>query len=159
MKIRVGLGYDVHKLIEGQEFWLGGIRVDHSKGAQGHSDADVIIHAICDALLGALSLGDIGQHFPNSDPAYKDIDSKHLLEEVMEMISAKNYQVNNVDVALCLEKPRIAPYIPQMRSVLCKILKIEETDISIKATTSEGMGFVGKEEGVEAHAVALLISK
>jgi len=159
MKLRVGLGYDVHQLEEGREFWLGGVKIDHHKGARGHSDADVVIHAICDALLGALSLGDIGQHFPDSDPAYKGADSKHLLKEVMKMIDENNYRVNNIDISLCLEKPKIATYIPAMKKELCPILNIDLTELSIKATTSEQMGFVGKEEGVEAHAVALLISK
>jgi len=159
MKLRVGLGYDVHQLEEGREFCLGGVKIDHHKGARGHSDADVVIHAICDALLGALSLGDIGQHFPDSDPAYKGADSKHLLKEVMKMIDENNYRVNNIDISLCLEKPKIATYIPAIKKELCPILNIDLTELSIKATTSEQMGFVGKEEGVEAHAVALLISK
>lgn len=156
MKFRIGIGYDVHQLGEGHELWLGGIRIDHTKGATGHSDADVIIHAICDALLGSLSLGDIGQHFPNTDPNFKNIDSKILLEKVMEMISSNGYKVGNVDVALCLEKPKINPHIAAMKATLSPILNIEEGDISIKATTSEKMGFVGREEGVEAQAVALI---
>jgi 2-C-methyl-D-erythritol 2,4-cyclodiphosphate synthase len=156
MNIRIGIGYDVHALEEGREFWLGGIKINHYKGASGHSDADVIIHAICDALLGALSLGDIGKYFPDTDPQYKNIDSKKLLVQVVEMITSRGYNVGNVDVSLCLEKPKVGPYLPGMIKTLCAILKIRETDVSIKATTSEGLGFVGREEGVEAHAVVLI---
>lgn len=156
MNIRVGLGYDVHQLKEGREFWLGGIRLEHSKGALGHSDADVILHAICDALLGALSLGDIGSHFPDTDPAHKDADSKHLLNQVFQMVVAKGYKVGNVDVSLCLEKPKVASYIPEMKQVISGLLDISMEDVSIKATTSEKMGFVGREEGVEAQAIVLV---
>jgi len=156
MKIRVGLGYDVHRLVEGKEFWLGGIKIEHTKGASGHSDADVIIHAICDALLGSLSLGDIGKHFPDTDPKYKGIDSKKLLDSVVAMITNEGYKIGNIDVSLCLEKPKISPHIHGMKSALCPILKIAESELSIKATTSEKLGFVGREEGVEAQAIALI---
>ena len=156
MKIRVGIGYDVHRLEEGREFWLGGIKIEHHKGAIGHSDADVIIHAICDALLGALNLGDIGKHFPDTNPEFKNIDSKKLLADVFELIKGRGYKVGNVDVSLCLEKPKVGPYLPAMIKILSGILKVQETEVSIKATTSEGMGFVGREEGVEAHAVVLI---
>lgn len=154
--IRIGYGYDVHQLREGYELWLGGIKIDHVKGSVGHSDADVIIHVICDALLGAANLRDIGYHFPDTDPKYKGIDSKKLLEEVMNLLRLKNYEVGNVDVTLCAERPKINPHIPKMKAVLSEVMDVAEEDISIKATTNEKMGFVGREDGIAAHAVALI---
>ncbi|MBK7431255.1 MAG: 2-C-methyl-D-erythritol 2,4-cyclodiphosphate synthase [Bacteroidetes bacterium] len=157
--MRVGFGFDVHQLEEGRDFSLGGIKIAHSKGAVGHSDADVMIHAICDALLGAANLGDIGKHFPDTSSDYKNIDSKVLLQRVCLLIDLKNYRIGNIDITLCLEKPKIAPYIPQMQTVLAKVMEITEDDISIKATTNEKLGFVGREEGVSCYAVTLLIRK
>jgi len=156
MAYRIGSGIDFHQLEEGRALWLGGIRIPHTKGAVGHSDADVLLHAICDALLGALSLGDIGKHFPNTDPAYKDIDSKILLERSAGLVFEKGYSIVNVDSTLCLEKPRIAPYTEQMRTVISSALKISVEDVSIKATTTETMGFAGREEGLVAYATVLL---
>lgn len=155
-KIRVGLGYDVHALREGETFILGGIEIEHHKGAFGHSDADVLIHAICDAILGALALGDIGAHFPDNDPKYKGIDSKILLKDVIETMQAKGYRVGNIDSTICLQKPKLRPHIDTMRFVLADIIGIEMEDLSIKATTTEKLGFVGREEGVSAYAVVLL---
>jgi len=157
--MRVGFGFDVHQLEEGRDFSLGGIKIAHSKGAVGHSDADVMIHAICDALLGAANLGDIGKHFPDTSSDYKNIDSKVLLQRVCLLIDLKNYRIGNIDITLCLEKPKIAPYIPQMQTVLAKVMEITEDDISIKATTNEKLGFVGREEGVSCYAVTLLLRK
>lgn len=154
--IRVGYGYDVHQLKEGYDLWLGGIKVDHDKGAVGHSDADVIIHVICDALLGAANMRDIGYHFPDTDPKYKGIDSKKLLDEVMGLIRNRNYEVGNIDVTLCAQRPKVNPYIPRMVEVLSEVMDVAAEDISIKATTTEKLGFVGKEEGIAAHAVALI---
>lgn len=156
MNIRVGFGYDVHQLEEGREFWLGGIKIEHHQGATGHSDADVLIHAICDALLGAANLRDIGFHFPNTDPRFKGIDSKKLLVSVVELLKSKDFQVGNIDATLCLEKPKINPHIPEMQRVLAATMGIDPDAVSLKATTKETMGFVGKEEGVEAYAVALI---
>lgn len=158
MKWKVGFGFDVHQLTENREFFLGGIVVPHSHGALGHSDADVLIHAICDALLGALSLGDIGTHFPDTDPKFKNIDSKILLKEVVEIIKNENYSIGNIDSTVCLEVPKLLPHIPAMKKTLAGILQIPETDISIKATTNEKMGFVGRKEGVAAYAITLLHS-
>jgi len=155
-KIRVGQGYDVHRLEEGKDFWLGGIKIPHTKGAIGHSDADVLIHTICDALLGAANLGDIGFHFSDTDPKYKGIDSKILLKEVMSLLKEKNYKISNIDVVICLQKPKINPHIPTMKSTLAEVMQISEEDISIKATTTEKLGFVGREEGVAAHASVLI---
>jgi 2-C-methyl-D-erythritol 2,4-cyclodiphosphate synthase len=157
--IRIGYGYDVHQLAEGEEFWLGGILIEHEKGAVGHSDADVLIHVICDALLGAAGLRDIGYHFSDQDPAFKGIDSKILLERVMKLLDEKGWALGNVDATVCLQKPRINPYIPRMQEVLAGVMKTEVSAISIKATTTERLGFVGQEEGVSAHAVALIIKK
>ena len=157
--MRIGFGFDVHQLREGNAFWLGGIRVEHDKGALGHSDADVVIHALCDALLGAAALGDIGKHFPDTSSKYKNIDSKILLAEVVRMIHEKSYRIGNVDVSLCLEKPKIAPYLDQMIETLAPLLQIGTGDISIKATTNEKMGYVGREEGVACYAVALLLNQ
>jgi 2-C-methyl-D-erythritol 2,4-cyclodiphosphate synthase len=155
-KMRIGFGFDVHRLADGKEFWLGGIQVDHGSGAVGHSDADVMIHAICDALLGAANLGDIGKHFPDTSAEFKNIDSKILLKRVTGLLEAQNCSIGNVDVTLCLEKPKIASYIPSMQRVLAEIMGISAGDISIKATTSEKLGYVGREEGVCCYAVALI---
>lgn len=156
MKIRTGFGYDVHQLAEGQDFWLGGIRVPHSHGAVGHSDADVLIHVICDALLGAANLRDIGYHFSDQDPQYKGIDSKILLGEVMKLIRDKGYELGNIDATVCLQKPKINPHIPAMRACLAEVMEVAEEDVSIKATTTEKLGFVGKQEGVAAYATVLI---
>jgi len=154
--IRIGIGFDVHQLKEGRDFWLGGIKISHSKGAVCHSDADVMIHAVCDALLGAANLGDIGQHFPDTSSEFKNIDSKILLKRVLTLIEEKNYKIGNVDITLCLEKPKIAPFIPDMRKTMAAILNVSEENLSIKATTTEKLGYVGREEGVSCYAVALL---
>lgn len=156
MKIRVGFGFDVHQLKEGEDFWLGGIKVPHSKGAVGHSDADVLIHTICDALLGAANLRDIGFHFPPTDSTYKGIDSKILLKDVVKLISDKGFQVGNVDATIALERPKINLHIPAMKTVLAQLLQVDEEDVSIKATTTEKLGFEGREEGVSAYAVVLI---
>ncbi len=156
MKIRVGFGYDVHQLAEGRPLWLGGIRLEHPKGGLGHSDADVLIHAICDALLGAANLRDIGFHFANNDPAYKNIDSKILLKKVTELLADKGYRIGNIDCSLTLEAPKINPHIPAMQKTLSSVMEIDEDAVSIKATTNEQMGFVGRGEGVCAYAVALI---
>ncbi len=156
MSYRIGIGVDFHQLKEGNDFWLGGVKIDHTKGAVGHSDADVLLHAICDAILGALSLGDIGVHFPDTDMNYKNIDSKILLRRSVELIRKEGYTVVNIDTTLCLERPKISPYAEQMRNIIAQITDISLRDISIKATTTEKMGFVGREEGVVAHAVVML---
>ena len=156
MKIRVGFGYDVHRLADNRDLWLGGIKIEHSQGLLGHSDADVLIHAICDAILGAANLRDIGFHFPDTAGEYKDIDSKILLEKTLEVITEKGYNIGNIDATICAERPKINPHIPQMQKVMAEILEISVDDISIKATTSEKMGFVGREEGFAAYAVALI---
>jgi 2-C-methyl-D-erythritol 2,4-cyclodiphosphate synthase len=156
---RIGYGIDYHQLTEGRDFWLGGILINHYKGALGHSDADVLLHAICDALLGAVNAGDIGTHFPDTDMAFKNIDSKILLSRCAEIIDEKGYQVVNIDSTLCLEKPKIKPYIPQMQEAIANCLKLDQELISIKATTTEKMGFVGREEGVVAHATVLIQKK
>ncbi len=154
--IRIGYGYDVHQLAEGHELWLGGIKIDHHKGSVGHSDADVIIHVICDALLGAANMRDIGYHFPDTDPKYKGIDSKKLLTEVMTKLRANHYEVGNIDVTLEAQEPKVKPHIPKMVEVLAEVMEVDPGDISVKATTTERLGFVGREEGVAAHAVALI---
>ncbi|GHV57076.1 2-C-methyl-D-erythritol 2,4-cyclodiphosphate synthase [Bacteroidia bacterium] len=156
MKIRVGFGYDVHPFAAGRELWLGGIRIEHDKGLKGHSDADVLIHAICDALLGAANLRDIGFHFPDTAGEYKNIDSKILLSRTMELVRAKDYELGNIDVTVCAEKPKLNSYIPSMKSCLASVMQVEEEDISIKATTSEKMGFVGREEGIAVFATVLI---
>ena len=156
MKIRTGFGYDVHKLENGAEFWLGGIKLDHSKGAVGHSDADVLIHAICDALLGAANLRDIGFHFSDKDAAYKGIDSKILLKDVVELVKQKGYSIGNIDSTIALEAPKVNPHIPEMCKVLANVMQIDLDDVSIKATTSEKLGFVGTEHGVAAYASVLI---
>jgi 2-C-methyl-D-erythritol 2,4-cyclodiphosphate synthase len=155
-KIKVGFGFDVHPLVTGRDLWLGGIKIPHHSGAAGHSDADVLIHAICDALLGAANLRDIGFHFPNTDPAFKNIDSKKLLQQVVILLKSKEYQIGNVDATLVLENPKINPHIPDMQKVLSKVMEISEEDISVKATTNEKLGYVGSEHGVNAYAVALI---
>ena len=157
MKIRVGFGYDVHQLKEGKPFFLGGIQLEKAKkGAVGHSDADVLIHAICDALLGAAALNDIGYHFPDTDPEYKNIDSKILLKKTLDILAKKGYSIVNIDSTICLEKPKIKEFIPEMTTVLAEILKTNKENISVKATTTEKLGFIGKEEGIAAHAVVLI---
>ncbi len=156
MKIRVGMGFDVHQLAEDRDFWLGGIKIPAEKGAVGHSDADVLIHAICDALLGAANLRDIGFHFSNTDSRWKGKDSKYFLSEVTKMLLESGWRIENVDCTLCLEKPKINPHIPDMKKVLAPLMNIGEEDISIKATTNETIGYVGRQEGVNAYAVALI---
>ena len=156
MSYRIGSGVDFHQLAEGRELWIGGISIPHHKGAVGHSDADVLLHAICDALLGALCLGDIGVHFPDTDIAYKNIDSKILLRDTFNLINQKGYKVVNIDSTLCLQAPRIMPYISQMQAAIAGILQIGTGDISIKATTTEKMGFAGREEGLVAYATVLI---
>lgn len=154
--IRVGYGYDVHALAKGVDFWIGGIKVPHTYGAYGHSDADVLIHVICDALLGAANMRDIGFHFSDQDAKYRGIDSKILLKEVIRLIGEKGYKVGNVDTTVCLERPKVNPHVPAMKRCLAEVMEITEDDISIKATTTEKLGFVGKEEGVAAHATVLI---
>lgn len=156
MKIRVGFGFDVHQLKDGADFYLGGIKIDHHKGATGHSDADVLIHTICDALLGAANLRDIGFHFPPSDNQYKGIDSKILLKNVIDLLQEKGYTVGNIDCTIALEQPKVNPYILQMKEVLAEVMAIDIDDISIKATTTEKLGFEGREEGVSAYATVLI---
>ncbi|MFY8037222.1 MAG: 2-C-methyl-D-erythritol 2,4-cyclodiphosphate synthase [Cyclobacteriaceae bacterium] len=156
MKIRVGLGFDVHQLEEGRDFWLGGVLLPATKGAVGHSDADVLIHAICDALLGAANLRDIGFHYSNKDPRWKGKNSTFFLEDVTRMLLEKGWRIENVDCTLTLENPKVNPHIPEMKKVLAPLMNLTEEDISIKATTNESMGYVGREEGVNAYAVALI---
>ena len=153
---RIGHGYDVHKLEEGKKFIIGGIEINHSKGAIGHSDADVVIHVICDALLGAMSLGDIGSHFPDNDNKYKGIDSKILLRDVISIMKEKKYDIVNIDVTILLQKPKLRDHIDKMRKTIAEVTDTEVASISVKATTTEGLGFVGREEGVAAHCVCLL---
>jgi 2-C-methyl-D-erythritol 2,4-cyclodiphosphate synthase len=157
--MRIGFGFDVHQLSEGYDLWLGGIKIPHTKGAVGHSDADVLLHAICDAILGALALGDIGKHFPDTDDTYKGADSKLLLKHVIGLMTNKGYKIGNIDATLCLEKPKIMPYVDQMRETIAAICNVTIDDISVKATTNETMGYVGKQEGVNAYAVALLLKQ
>lgn len=156
MNIRIGFGYDMHRFQEDRELWVGGIKIEHTQGLVGHSDADVLIHAICDALLGAANLRDIGHNFPDTDDAYYNIDSKILLKQSQQLLHSKGYSIGNIDATICAEEPKLNPYIPQMQEVLSSILKIDVDCISIKATTSEKMGFVGREEGVTSYAVALI---
>ena len=153
---RIGFGIDFHQLIEGRDLWIGGIKLQHTKGALGHSDADVLLHAICDAMLGAACLGDIGFHFPDTDDSFKDVDSKILLANSNELIKKAGYQIGNIDSTVCLEFPKIKPYASQMQKVISQILSVNENAVSIKATTSERMGFVGREEGIAAYATVLL---
>ena len=154
--MRIGSGVDFHQLVEGRDLWIGGVKIPHTKGALGHSDADVLLHAICDALLGALCLGDIGVHFPDTSNEFKNIDSKILLKRTYDLITKEGYAVVNIDTTLCLQAPKIKPYIPAMQEAIATILNITIKDISIKATTTENMGFVGREEGLIAYATALL---
>jgi 2-C-methyl-D-erythritol 2,4-cyclodiphosphate synthase len=156
MKFRVGMGYDVHRLVEERELWLGGIRIDHEKGLLGHSDADVLIHAICDALLGAADLRDIGYHFPDTNGQFKGIDSKILLSKTGKLLENKGYAISNIDATICAQRPKLKDFIPEMKQVLAHCLKIETEDVSVKATTTEKLGFVGHEEGMSAYAVALI---
>ena len=156
MSYRIGSGVDFHQLVTGRELWIGGIKIPHTKGALGHSDADVLLHAICDAMLGALCLGDIGVHFPDTDASFKNIDSKILLAKSFELVKNKGYKIVNIDTSLCLQEPKIKPYVLQMQQVIASILQIAVDDISIKATTTEKMGFVGREEGLVAYATILL---
>ena len=157
MSYRIGSGVDFHQLAEGRELWIGGVKIPHTKGAVGHSDADVLLHAICDSLLGALALGDIGVHFPDTDASFKGIDSKILLKKTVEFIHTEGYKVVNIDSTLCLQSPKIKPYVPQMQEVIASIVGLTTKDVSIKATTTEQMGFVGREEGLMAYASALLV--
>lgn len=159
MSYRIGSGVDFHQLAEGKKLWIGGIEIPHYKGSLGHSDADVLLHAICDALLGALSLGDIGFHFPNTSAEFKDIDSKILLQRTYTLIQEEGYNVVNIDSTLCLERPKISPYIVKMRETIAGILELNVKDVSIKATTTEQMGFAGREEGLMAYATVLLEKK
>ncbi len=154
--IRIGSGVDFHQLVEGRDLWIGGVLVPHTKGALGHSDADVLLHAICDALLGALCLGDIGVHFPDTSNEFKGIDSKILLQRTFQLILAEGYGVVNIDSTLCLQAPKIKPYVPEMQKAIAAILNLGVKDVSIKATTTEQMGFVGREEGLVAYATVLL---
>ncbi len=156
MSIRVGFGFDVHQLQDGLDFWLGGIKVLHTKGGLGHSDADVLIHSICDALLGAANLGDIGKHFPDTDPKYKGVDSKALLKEVMILIRENGYELGNLDSTICLETPKIGSYISQMQEALSDCMGVNKDLLSIKATTTEKLSFIGREEGVSAYATVLI---
>ncbi|MDP2037217.1 MAG: 2-C-methyl-D-erythritol 2,4-cyclodiphosphate synthase [Ignavibacteria bacterium] len=155
-QFRIGFGYDVHEFAEKRKLILGGVEIPHSKGLLGHSDADVLLHAICDAMLGALALGDIGMHFPNSDEKYKDADSKKLLKHVDELIHANGYEVSNIDSTVLLQHPKLSPYVNEMRRAIADIVNLSVSQISIKATTTESLGFVGREEGCAAHAVVLL---
>lgn len=156
MKIRVGFGFDVHQLVEGRDLWIGGIRLEHEKGLLGHSDADVLIHAICDALLGAANMRDIGYHFPDTAGEFKDVDSKILLEKTVQLIAGKGYTVGNVDATIAAERPKLKAHIPAMQVTLARLMNVDEDDVSIKATTSEKMGFVGREEGITAYATVLI---
>ncbi|MBK6378486.1 MAG: 2-C-methyl-D-erythritol 2,4-cyclodiphosphate synthase [Chitinophagaceae bacterium] len=159
MAYRIGSGVDYHQLVTGRDLWIGGVKIPHTKGALGHSDADVLLHAICDAMLGALALGDIGFHFPDTDNSYKNIDSKILLSRSTELIEARGYKVINIDSTLCLETPKIKLYVPQMQQTIAAIVHVTSNDVSIKATTTEKMGFVGREEGLKAYATVLLSLK
>jgi 2-C-methyl-D-erythritol 2,4-cyclodiphosphate synthase len=156
MSFRIGFGIDFHQLVSGRDLWLGGVKLPHSKGSLGHSDADVLLHAICDAMLGAACLGDIGVHFPDSSPEFKNIDSKILLEKTFRLITEAGYKVGNVDSTICIENPKIQPHIPAMRRIIAGLISTEEDAVSIKATTSEKLGFIGREEGVSAYATVLL---
>jgi 2-C-methyl-D-erythritol 2,4-cyclodiphosphate synthase len=156
MAYRIGSGVDYHRLVTGRDLWIGGVKIPHTKGALGHSDADVLLHAICDAMLGALALGDIGFHFPDTDNSFKDIDSKILLRRSTELIEAKGYKVINIDSTLCLEAPKIKPYVSQMQQTIAAIVHVTTDDVSVKATTTEQMGFVGREEGLKAYATVLI---
>lgn len=156
MKIRTGLGYDVHRLVDGRDLWLGGIKIDHTLGLLGHSDADVLIHAICDALLGAANMRDIGYHFPDTAAETLDVDSKILLRKTVELIATKGYRIGNIDATVCAERPKINPHVPAMKKCLAEVMGTDEDNISIKATTTERLGFTGREEGISAYAVVLI---
>jgi 2-C-methyl-D-erythritol 2,4-cyclodiphosphate synthase len=156
MAYRIGSGVDYHRLVAGRDLWIGGVKIPHTKGALGHSDADVLLHAICDAMLGALALGDIGFHFPDTDKSFKDIDSKILLRRSTELVEAKGYKVINIDSTLCLEAPKIKEYVMQMQQTIAGIVHVTVSDVSVKATTTEQMGFIGREEGLKAYATVLL---
>ena len=156
MNYRIGFGYDVHQLVSGRDFWLGGIKIPFEKGGLGHSDADVLVHVICDALLGAANMGDIGKHFPDSSEEFKDIDSKILLKNVMELIRKNNFEIVNIDSTVCLQLPKLAPFIDTMKLELSNCMGIDVNDISIKATTTERLGFVGQEKGISAYATVLI---
>lgn len=158
MKIKVGFGYDVHQLVKDHPFFLGGIKIEHTKGALGHSDADVLLHVICDAILGAANLRDIGYNFPDTDPQYKGIDSKILLKESYRLVLAKGYKLSNIDCTICLQQPKINPFIPEMKRVISELLDVDSDDVSIKATTTEKLGFVGSEEGISAYCTCLIQS-
>ena len=156
MKIRVGFGYDVHRLVAGRDLWLGGIKMDHSLGLLGHSDADVLIHAICDALLGAANMRDIGYHFPDTAAETLNVDSKILLRKTVDLIATKGYRLGNIDATVCAERPKINPYVPAMKKCLAEVMHTNEDNISIKATTTERLGFTGREEGIAAYATVLI---
>lgn len=159
MKIRTGFGFDVHRLVEGRDLWLGGIKIEHSMGLLGHSDADVLIHAICDALLGAANMRDIGYHFPDTSADTLNIDSKVLLRKTVELIAGKGYVVGNIDATVCAERPKINPHVPAIKACLAEVIGTDEDNISIKATTTEKLGFTGREEGISAYAVVLIECK
>lgn len=154
--MRVGFGFDVHRLVEGRELWLGGIRIEHTLGLLGHSDADVLIHALCDALLGAAAMRDIGFHFPDTADEYKGIDSKILLRDTVQLVRSKGWEIGNADITVCAERPKLNPHIPAMQQCLSEVMGIDAGDVSIKATTTERLGFTGREEGIAAYAVVLL---
>ncbi len=156
--LRIGQGYDVHRLVQDRDLWICGIKIPHTHGLLGHSDADVAIHALCDALLGALALGDIGKHFPDSDPRYKSIDSKILLSHVMELVRSKGYELANCDITICAEAPKFRPYIDEMRQTLATVMAVDPDQVSVKATTTEKLGFTGRQEGISSLAIALLTS-
>lgn len=156
MTIRVGMGYDVHRLVEGRELWMGGIRIDHQMGLLGHSDADVLIHAICDALLGAANMRDIGYHFPDTSAETLNVDSKILLAKTVALIASRGYRIGNIDATVCAERPKLNPHVPAMKACLAQVMGVDEDSISIKATTTERLGFTGREEGISAYAVALI---
>lgn len=159
LNIRVGMGFDVHRLVEGRELWLGGIKIEHTVGLLGHSNADVVIHALCDALLGAAALRDIGFHFPDTDPRYKGIDSKKLLVEVTRLLAEKGYRLGNADITICAEAPKLNPHIPAMQAAMAACMGVEPEDISIKATTTEKLGFTGRKEGISAYATVLIVKE
>ena len=156
--MRIGYGFDVHRLVEGRELWIGGVKIEHDKGLLGHSDADVAIHALCDALLGAAALRDIGHHFPDTDPQYKGIDSRKLLREVIQLLDEKGYQLGNCDITICAEQPKMNPHIPAMQQQLAECMQCDPNQVSIKATTAERLGYTGRGEGIAAHAVALIVN-
>ena len=156
MKIRVGMGYDVHQLVEGRDLWMGGIKIEHSKGLLGHSDADVLLHAVCDALLGAANMRDIGYHFPDTAAETDGMDSKVILRKTIDLIATKGYRLVNIDATICAERPKMNPHIPQMKETMARVIGCDVDDISIKATTTERLGFTGREEGISVYAVVLI---